>query len=59
MSRRLTAWDLVDEVLTEMTDTNFNYWKDSRLGFRDILIGELKEYIDREGVVLVNENGEQ
>lgn len=60
MSRKLTAWDLLDEVLTEMNDTNFRNWSESRLGFRNILIGELKEYINREGVVVVNgQNGEQ
>lgn len=53
MSRELTAWDLVDEVLTEMTDTNYGYWsKKDRLEFRNILIDEIRDYILQEDITV-------
>jgi hypothetical protein len=53
-NRKLTAWDLVDEVLTEMTDQNFRNWASERLGFRSVLIAELKDYIKTENIEIVN-----
>lgn len=53
-NRKLTAWDLVDEVLTEMTDQNFRNWASERLGFRGVLIAELKDYIKTENIEIVN-----
>lgn len=55
VNHKTTAWNLVDEVLTEMTDTNFGFWATDRIKFRDILIEELKDYIVREGVILSDE----
>lgn len=55
MQHKTTAWNLIDEVLTEMTDTNFGFWATDRIKFRDILIEELKDYIVREGVILSDE----
>lgn len=52
MSRELTAWDLVDEVLTEMTDTNYGYWSKDRLEFRNILIDEIRDYILQEDITV-------
>lgn len=53
-SRKLSAWDLVDEVLTEMSDGNFDRWTTDRLAFRGILIGELKSYIQTENIEITN-----
>ena len=52
--RSLTAWDLVDEVLTEMNDDNFRWWTKDRLEFRNILIDEIKDYVAREDIVVVD-----
>jgi hypothetical protein len=52
VSRELTAWDLVDEVLTEMTDTNYGYWSKDRLEFRNILIDEIRDYILQEDITV-------
>lgn len=57
--RRLTAWNVVDEVLTEMNDQNFAWWSKDRLEFRDILIGEIKDYIVREDLTITNEQPER
>ncbi len=53
-NRKLSAWDLVDEVLTEMSDENFQYWATDRITFRNVLIGELKDYIETEGIEIVD-----
>ncbi len=53
-NRKLSAWDLVDEVLTEMSDENFQYWATDRIAFRNVLIGELKDYIETEGIEIVD-----
>lgn len=57
--RRLTAWNVVDEVLTEMNDQNFAWWSKDRLEFRDILIDEIKDYIVREDLTITNEQPER
>lgn len=59
MSRKLTAWDLVDEVLTEMTDTNYGYWSKDRIEFRDILIGEIQDYILQEDITVTSDQPER
>lgn len=51
--RRLTAWEVVDEVLTEMSDENFARWSKDRLEFRNILIDEIKDYVVIEDDVVV------
>lgn len=59
MSRKLTAWDLVDEVLTEMTDTNYGYWSKDRLEFRNILIDEIRDYILQEDIIVKSDQPER
>lgn len=54
-NRKLSAWDLIDEVLTEMSDTNFQAWATDRLGFRNALITEVKNYILEEDVFVSQE----
>lgn len=58
-NNRLSAWDLIDEVLTEMSDVNFGYWSKDRLEFRNILIDEVKDYIVREDLTITNEQPER
>lgn len=54
--RNLSAWDLVDEVLTEMSDANFEFLPKDRLKFRNALIEEVKEFLrDNSDVVVVHE----
>lgn len=43
--RKLSVWNLVDEVMTDMSDTNWGYWSKDRISFRDALIEEIKLYI--------------
>lgn len=43
--RKLSVWNLVDEVMTDMSDTNWGYWSKNRISFRDALIEEIKLYI--------------
>lgn len=57
-SRKLSAWDLIDEVLTNMNDINFQVWSKDRLGFRDALIEEIKLYILEEDVLVTQEQPE-
>jgi hypothetical protein len=57
-SRKLSAWDLIDEVLTNMNDINFQVWSEDRLGFRDALIEEIKLYILEEDVLISQEQPE-
>jgi hypothetical protein len=54
MTRKLSAWDLVDEVLTEMSDNNFSHWSKDKIEFRNILIGEIKNYIVEEDIEVVD-----
>lgn len=51
--RRLTAWELIDEVVSLMSDENFDRWSKDRLTFRDILIDEIKDYVVVEDDVVV------
>ena len=37
-----------------MTDQNFSNWASDRLGFRGVLIAELKDYIKTEDIEIVN-----
>lgn len=53
-SRRLSAWDLVDEVMTEMSDANFGWWSSDRITFRNALIDEVKRYIVEEEIEVTN-----
>ena len=55
MSNKISAWDLIDEVLTEMSDQNFGWWSKDRLEFRNILIEEVKDYIVREDLSVTDE----
>lgn len=54
MTRKLSAWDLVDEVLTEMSESNFSNWSKDKIEFRNILIGEIKNYIVEEDIEVVD-----
>lgn len=54
MKRQLSAWDLVDEVITEMSDENFSYWATERTKFRNILISEIQNYIETENVEVID-----
>ena len=58
-ARRLTAWELIDEVMTEMNDQNFAWWSKDRIEFRNILIDEVKDYIVREDLTITNEQPER
>lgn len=51
--RKLSAWDLVDEVLSEMSDENFGYLPKDRIRFRNALIEEVKEYLRQNGEIVV------
>jgi hypothetical protein len=54
--RKLAAWDVLDEVLTDMSDANFKFMPDDRLKFRNALIDEIKQYLlDNPDIVVVNE----
>lgn len=59
MERKLSAWDLIDEILTEMSDQNFKFWASDRVDFRDILIDEIKDYIVREDITITNHQPER
>lgn len=59
MTRKLSAWDLVDEVLTEMSDQNFKFWASDRIDFRDILIEEIKDYVVREDLIITSDYPER
>ena len=59
MSNKISAWDLIDEVLTEMNDQNFAWWSKDRIEFRNILIEEVKDYIVREDLFVTNEQPER
>jgi hypothetical protein len=59
MRRKQTAWNLVDEVLTEMSDLNFSNWATDRIKFRDIFIQEIKEYIREEDLEIIGEMPEE
>lgn len=58
MTRKLTAWELVDELLTEMNDTNFRIWSKDRIAFRNILIDEMKQYLREEGNISIVDSDE-
>ena len=54
--RNLSAWDLVDEVLTDLSDINFEFLPKDRIGFRNALIEEVKQYlIDNPEITVVDE----
>jgi hypothetical protein len=54
--RNLSAWDVIDEVLTEMSDRAFSLLPDNRLIFRNALIQEVKQYlIENSDIVVVHE----
>jgi hypothetical protein len=59
MRRKQSAWNLVDEVLTEMSDLNFSNWATDRIKFRDALIQEIKEYIREEDLEIIGEMPEE
>jgi hypothetical protein len=59
MRRKQSAWNLVDEVLTEMSDLNFSNWATDRIKFRDIFIQEIKEYIREEDLEIIGEMPEE
>lgn len=59
MDNKISAWDLIDEVLTEMNDQNFGWWSKDRIEFRNILIEEVKDYIVREDLFVTNEQPER
>ena len=59
MRRKQSAWNLVDEVLTEMSDLNFSNWATDRIKFRDIFIQEIKEYIREEDLEIIDEMPEE
>lgn len=58
-SNRISAWNLIDEVMTEMSDQNFAWWSKDRIEFRNILIEEVKDYIVREDLFVTNEQPER
>lgn len=53
-TRKLSAWDLIDELVTEMSDENFGYWSKDRIEFRNILISEIKNKIVDEDIEVVH-----
>lgn len=51
--RQLSAWDLIDEVMTEMSEQNFSYWSKDKIEFRNSLIQEIKGYIVEQDIEVV------
>jgi hypothetical protein len=52
--RKLSAWDLIDEVMTDMSEQNFGYWSEDKISFRNALIEEIKGYIVEQDIELVD-----
>jgi hypothetical protein len=55
MTRKLSAWDLVDEVLTDMSDIQYQIWAKDKIKFRNALIEEIKNYILTEEIEVQHE----
>jgi len=45
VKRKLSVWNVVDEVMTDMSDANWGYWSKDRISFRNALIEEIKHYV--------------
>jgi hypothetical protein len=56
--RKLTAFDLVDEILTEMDDLPFGSYSKDRITFRNYLIFEIKNKLENEEIEIIEWTGE-
>jgi len=51
--RKLSVADVVDEIMTEMTDGTFRMNATDRISFRDLLIQEIKDKLKNEEIEIV------
>jgi hypothetical protein len=56
MARKMRVIDIVDEVMTEMTEMTFKVNAQDRINFRDLLIMEIKSKLKEEEFEIVEDD---
>jgi len=55
MKRKMRVQDIVDEIMTEMTEMTFKVNAQDRIGFRDLLIMEIKAKLQEEEFEIIED----
>jgi hypothetical protein len=56
MARKMRVIDIVDEVMTEMTEMTFKVNAKDRINFRDLLIMEIKAKLQEEEFEIIGDD---
>ena len=56
MARKMRVQDIIDEIMTDMTDMTFKVNAHDRINFRDLLILEIKSKLKEEEFEIVGDD---